>query len=158
MGQTIRTPRPRNHLPKGIPMAKPDITSDHVLTRAGEDYLEAIYVLSLQSEGGAVRSVDVAEDLDVSKASVNKALAMLKEQGMVTQEHYGKVALTEAGSEYGRLVWRAHRALRAFLTDEIGVEYDIADEEACLMEHALSQNTLNLLIDHLKAEGIFIED
>ena len=139
-------------------MAKPEPNADHVLTRAGEDYLEAIYVLSLKNEGGTVRSVDVAEDLDVSKASVNKALSMLKEQSMVNQEHYGKVTLTEEGAAYGRLVWRAHRALRAFLTDEIGVDYEVADEEACLMEHALSQNTLNLLIDHLKAEGIFIED
>lgn len=139
-------------------MAKPEPNESHPLSRAGEDYLEAIYVLSLGSEGGSVRSVDIADDLKVSKASVNKALSLLKDQGMVSQEHYGKVTLTEEGLAYGRLVWRAHRALRAFLVDEIGVDYETADEEACLMEHALSQNTLNLLIDHLKAKGIFIEE
>ena len=139
-------------------MARTEQLEDHALTKAGEDYLEAIYVLSLNSADGSVRSVDVADDLKVSKASVNKALSLLKEQGMVTQEHYGKVMLTEDGASYGRLTWRAHRALRAFLVDEIGVEYETADDEACLMEHALSANTLNLLIDHLKEKGIFIED
>jgi len=138
-------------------MARPEPNADHVLTRAGEDYLEAIYVLSTQSEDGSVRSVDVAEDLKVSKASVNKALSMLKEQGMVNQEHYGKVTLTDNGRSYARLVWRAHRALRAFLTNEIGVDYETADEEACLMEHVLSRDTMNLLVEHLKSRGIFIE-
>lgn len=139
-------------------MAKPSHGEDHALSKAGEDYLEAVYVLSLNTPDGAVRSVDVAEDLKVSKASVNKALAALKEEGMVEQEHYGKVTLTEEGRDYARLVWRAHRALRAFLVNEIGVEYETANEEACLMEHALSQNTMNLLVEHLKDKGIFIED
>ena len=139
-------------------MAKIESHESHALTRAGEDYLEAIYVLSLESGDGSVRSVDVADDLDVSKASVNKALSMLKEQGMVNQEHYGKVTLTDEGRAYADLVWRAHRALRAFLADELGVEFETADEEACLMEHALSQNTLNLLVGYLEAKGINIED
>ena len=131
---------------------------DHSPTRAGEDYLEAIYVLSLDTPDGAVRSVDVADDLKVSKASVNKALSMLKDEGMVNQEHYGKVTLTDEGRAYARLVWRAHRALRAFLIDEIGVDEETAEEEACLMEHALSAKTMDLLVGHLKEKGIFIED
>ena len=139
-------------------MPKLEQYTDHALTKAGEDYLEAIYVLSLGREDGSVRSVDVAEDLKVSKASVNKALSLLKEEGMVNQEHYGKVTLTEEGRSYARLVWRAHRALRAFLADVIGVDYETADEEACLMEHALSRNTMNLLVEHLKEQGIFIEE
>lgn len=139
-------------------MAKLELHGGHALTRAGEDYLEAIYVLSLEEDGGGVRSVDVADALKVSKASVNKALSMLKEEGMVNQEHYGKVTLTDEGRAYARLVWRAHRALRAFLTDEIGVDAQTADEEACLMEHVLSAKTMNLLVDHLKDKGIFIEE
>ena len=139
-------------------MTNPEQHEEHALTKAGEDYLESIYVLSLKSEGGSVRSVDVADDLKVSKASVNKALSMLKEQGMVNQEHYGKVTLTDEGRSYAQLVWRAHRALRAWLTDEIGVDPEVANEEACLMEHALSSNTMNLLVEHLKARGIYIEE
>ena len=106
----------------------------------------------------SIRSVDIANQMGVSKASVNKALSMLKDEGMVNQEHYGKVTLTDEGRAYARLVWRAHRALRAFLIDEIGVDEETAEEEACLMEHALSAKTMDLLVGHLKEKGIFIED
>ena len=90
---------------------------DHALTKASEDYLEAIYRLALEdaSGDGTVRSVDVAEQLGVSKASVNKALSTLKESDMVEQSRYGRVTLTQKGREYAALVWRAHRALRLFL-------------------------------------------
>jgi Mn-dependent DtxR family transcriptional regulator len=127
---------------------------------ASEDYLESIYRIMVGQDAfeKGIRSVDVAEQLEVSKASVNKALSMLKDEGMVNQEHYGKVTLTDEGRAYARLVWRAHRALRAFLIDEIGVDEETADEEACLMEHALSAKTMDLLVGHLKEKGIFIEE
>lgn len=132
----------------------------HVLTKASEDYLEAIYRLSL--EGGAgdgtVRSVDVAERLGVSKASVNKALSTLKETDMVEQSRYGRVALTEQGRDYAALVWRAHRALRLFLESDLGVAPERADEEACLMEHVLSADTMARLIDYLERQGLVIPE
>ena len=132
----------------------------HALTRAGEDYLESIYRLSTESgePDGSVRSVDVAEQLDVSKASVNKALSMLKEEGMVNQSRYGRVTLTPEGKEYAAIVWRAHRALRAFLETDLGVEAEQADEEACLMEHVLSADTMSRLIDYLARQGVTIPD
>ena len=82
---------------------------DHSLTRAGEDYLESIYRLSLDSgePDGSVRSVDVADQLEVSKASVNKALNQLKDMGMVTQSRYGRVTLTSEGEKYAKIVWRS---------------------------------------------------
>ena len=131
------------------------------LTMAGEDYLESIY--KIMSERGidpaqGIRSVDVAEDLGVSKASVNKALSYLKESGMVEQARYGRVVLTEAGLDYARDVWRRHRALRAFLELELGVEHERANEEACLMEHAFSADTMDRLYTYLKAHGVPVED
>ncbi len=137
-----------------------DGNHDHALTRAGEDYLESIYRLSTESgePDGSVRSVDVAEQLDVSKASVNKALSMLKEEGMVNQSRYGRVMLTPEGKEYAAIVWRAHRALRAFLETDLGVEAEQADEEACLMEHVLSADTMSRLIDYLARQGVTIPD
>lgn len=137
-----------------------DGNQDHALTRAGEDYLESIYRLSAESgePDGSVRSVDVAEQLDVSKASVNKALSMLKEEGMVNQSRYGRVTLTLEGKEYAAIVWRAHRALRAFLETDLGVEAKRADEEACLMEHVLSADTMSRLIDYLARQGVTISD
>lgn len=132
---------------------------DHSLTRAGEDYLESIYRLSLNSgePDGSVRSVDVADQLEVSKASVNKALNQLKDMGMVTQSRYGRVTLTSEGEKYAKIVWRSHRALRAFLQTDLGVEPETADEEACLMEHALSADTMTRLIDYLQKQGVKID-
>ncbi len=130
----------------------------HALTRAGEDYLEAIYRISREdgSGDGSVRSVDVAEQLGVSKASVNKALSMLKETGMVVQNRYGRVTLTPEGASYAARVWRAHRALRIFLETDLGVSPEVADSEACLMEHVLSDDTMQRLIDYLERQGIVV--
>lgn len=132
----------------------------HALTRAGEDYLESIYRLSLEdSQGdGSVRSVDVADQLGVSKASVNKALSMLKETGMVEQNRYGRVTLTEEGRGYAALVWRSHRALRTFLESDLGVSPEVADEEACLMEHVLSDDTMERLIAYLDRQGLSVPE
>lgn len=141
-------------------MTSTGVTKGHALTRAGEDYLEAIYRLSRQGSGGEepVRSVDVADHLGVSKASVNKALSMLKETGMVTQSRYGRVTLTEEGAEYAALVWRAHRALKTFLECDLGVEPEVADREACLMEHVLSADTMGRLIAYLDGQGLTVSD
>ena len=131
---------------------------DHALTKASEDYLEAIYRLALEDAAGdgTVRSVDVAEQLGVSKASVNKALSTLKESDMVEQSRYGRVTLTQKGREYAALVWRAHRALRLFLESDLGVSPERADEEACLMEHVLSADTMGRLIEYLERQGLDI--
>ena len=139
-------------------MINTGVQEDHALTRAGEDYLEAIYRLASEggSSDGAVRSVDVAESLGVSKASVNKALSMLKETGMVEQSRYGRVTLTPEGERYAALVWRSHRALRLFLEKDLGVEPQRADDEACLMEHVLSADTMERLIGYLESQGIAI--
>lgn len=132
---------------------------DHALTKSSEDYLESIYRLSLEpnSEEG-VRSVDVAEQLGVSKASVNKAISVLKEGDLVTQSRYGRVLLTPSGRSYAKTVWRAHRALRAFLETDLGVATETADAEACLMEHVLSEDTLNKLVAYLGDQGVDIPD
>ena len=129
------------------------------LTMAGEDYLESIYRIMVEqgSETG-VRSVDVAEQLGVSKASVNKALSYLKESGMVEQTRYGRVTLTPEGEVYARDVWHRHRALRAFLTSELGVNPDTADEEACLMEHALSADTMERWCAYMEERGVIVAD
>lgn len=131
------------------------------MSMAGEDYLESIYRLTKVSDDtgvSGIRSVDVAEQLGVSKASVSKALSMLKDAGMVEQVRYGRVMLTPEGVAYARRVWRSHRVLRAFLRGELGVEDEVADEEACLIEHYLSEDTMNRWCDYLERQGITIED
>ena len=73
---------------------------------------------------------------------------------MVAQNLYGRVTLTEKGRRYAAVVWRAHRALRTFLESDLGVEPEVADQEACLMEHVLSEDTMERLISYLERQGI----
>lgn len=142
-------------------MTRTDLPRGHKLSMAGEDYLEAIYRIALEDAAdgvvGSVRSVDVAEQLGVSKASVSKALSSLRDVGMVEQARYGRVTLTREGREYARRVWRSHRALRAFLMDDLGVAAQTADEEACLMEHYLSEDTIDRWCNYLERQGHPIE-
>ena len=128
------------------------------LTMANEDYLECL--VRIEQEEGAedgVRSVDVAKRLNVSKASVNKAVAALKAQGLVDQSHYGKVILTDQGREVGTAVWYRHRLIRTFLVRELGVDFERADSEACMMEHALSEDTMSRWLAYLEQRGVTVE-
>lgn len=128
------------------------------LTMANEDYLECL--VRIEQEEGAedgVRSVDVAKRLNVSKASVNKAVAALKTQGLVDQSHYGKVILTDQGREVGTAVWYRHRLIRTFLVRELGVDFERADSEACMMEHALSEDTMSRWLAYLEQQGVTVE-
>lgn len=120
------------------------------LTSANEDYLEAIVRLEESQGKTEVRSVDIANLLDVSKASVNKALATLRADGYIEQERYGRITLTPTGRTYGREVWDRHQSLRNFLTNDLGVDFDVANEEACMMEHALSQDTMKKWLNFLE--------
>ncbi|WP_165062377.1 MULTISPECIES: metal-dependent transcriptional regulator [unclassified Adlercreutzia] len=109
------------------------------ISKSHEDYLEAIVML-----GGVtapVRAVDVATKLGVSKASVSKAISVLKEKGFVDQPFYGDITLTEDGREYGTKVLDRHCALTLFLNKALGIDKHTAEEEACLMEHAISDDS-----------------
>ena len=108
-----------------------------------EDYLEAILMLGGTTER-SVRSVDIANKIGVSKASVSKALSSLRENGLVNQQYYGDVTLTEDGFEYASKVLGRHNMLIDFLTKAIGIDPEIAEEEACKMEHAISDESFVL--------------
>jgi len=135
-------------------MTKTDIAAGHNLTMANEDYLESIYrIMTEDGQVDGVRSVDVAEQLGVSKASVNKAISTLRDAGYVEQTRYGKVMLTAEGAAYAADVWRCHRMLRAFLERDLGVDPETADAEACLMEHALSHDTMLKWFAYMREHG-----
>lgn len=141
-----------------LTQAKDNAPEPKRLSMANEDYLESVY--RLMQEGGSaegVRSVDIAEQLDVSKASVSKAMSTLKDAGYVEQTRYGRVTLTPAGTEYAKRVWRCHRMLRSFLIRDLGVDPRVADGEACLMEHALSADTQERWLAYLEKQGISVE-
>lgn len=107
--------------------------------QSGEDYLEAI--LTLQQSKGQVRSVDVAALLQYSKPSVSIAMKKLRTQGYVHMEENGLLTLTPAGLAVAQSVYERHRVItRALML--IGVEEAEAAEEACKIEHAISDSTM----------------
>lgn len=110
------------------------------ISRSHEDYLEAMVELGATTEQ-SIRSVDVAAKMGVSKASVNKAVSVLKEKGFAEQPYYGDITLTQEGYDYGTSVLERHTMLFTFLTKALGIPEDRADEEACLMEHAISDES-----------------
>ena len=107
------------------------------LSESLEDYLEAVVMLA-GKDRQPVRSVDIANKLGVSKASVSNGMAALRERGYVAQAPYGNITLTEVGVEYGESVLKRHHFLTMFFTETLGIPADVAEEEACAMEHAIS--------------------
>ena len=119
------------------------------MSKSHEDYLEAIVMLG-GAVGSSVRSVDVANKLGVSKASVNKAIGLLKDKGLVEQPYYGDITLTEEGYAYGTSVLDRHHMLFSFLTKALGISEEQAEREACLMEHAISDESFEKWSSYIK--------
>ncbi len=116
-----------------------------------ENYLETI--LFLQNQSDKIRVTDLALSINVSKASVHKAIKQLTELNLVDHNHYGSVSLTEAGLEYAKSIELRHNILCEFFIDILGVAPEIGQEEACNVEHQLSLSTvlkMKELIDKLK--------
>ena len=108
------------------------------LHASGEDYLEAILVLKRKK--GMVRSVDVARHLDVSKPSVCHAVATLKEGGFLTMDEDSFLHLTDVGREVAEKTYEKHCFFTRLLVDA-GVEPKTAEQDACRMEHAISDDS-----------------
>ena len=120
-------------------------------TSSEEDYLRVIYELDNGSD--AVRSVDVARALKVSKPSVNKALALLEEEGHVSRLRYGPIQLTRKGKINGKRLHDRYVAVQRFLVEKLNLTPEFAAEEAHKMEHALSKQTINRLKDYMDSES-----
>ena len=108
------------------------------IRKSGEDYLEAVLVL--QKEKGMVRSVDVSRHLDVSKPSVCHAVATLKEGGFLTMDEDSFLHLTDVGREVAEKTYEKHCFFTRLLV-EAGVEPKTAEQDACRMEHAISDDS-----------------
>ena len=114
------------------------------ITKSNEDYLEAI--LMIREERGTCRSIDVAYHLNVSKPSVSVAMANLEKMGLVVMEPTHELKLTRTGTRYARRVLERHRLISAALM-KLGVPQEIAEADACRIEHDISQESY----DGLKA-------
>ncbi len=120
------------------------VTAD-ALSASLENYLETIFILI--REYAVARSKDIAERLKVQRSSVTGALQTLKERGLINYEPYGYVTLTETGSAAASKVLRRHEVLRDFFVNVLSIEREEADEAACRMEHGISKNIVNRLLD-----------
>lgn len=118
-----------------------------------EEYLEAIVMLG-GSTTQPIRSVDVAKQLDVSKASVSKAISSLREAGMLDQPYYGDITLTEAGYEYGSALLKREQMLERFLVEKVGLSKEEAKEEACHIEHCISDEAFEKWLSFFSSIGI----
>lgn len=114
-----------------------------LLGQSSEDYLET--VLELEQLHGVVRSIDIAKKLGVSRPSVNKAINNLKEAGMVTQQSYGDIRLTVIGRETAQEIIYRHTLIKKFLITVLHLDPDIAETDACKIEHILSPQTIESL-------------
>ena len=108
------------------------------IRESSEDDLEAIFIWSRKGVG--VRSVDIATMLGVSKPSVSHAMKLLREDGYIAMDRYGTVTLMEKGAEIANRIYERHTVLTKML-EGLGVPSDIALEDACKMEHDISQES-----------------
>ncbi len=113
------------------------------LHESGEDYLETILILHKRT--GFVRSIDVANELGYSKPSISRAVGILKSYGYIEVEPGGQIILTESGREKAEAVYGRHVLLRKFLHETLGVSEENAEEDACRIEHILSEETYTKL-------------
>ena len=115
------------------------------IQESAENYLETILVL--KERKGLVRSIDIANELEFSKPSVSIAMRNLRENGYVSMDAGGFITLLPAGQEIAERIYSRHRLLTHFFV-QLGVEEDIAAEDACKAEHILSEQTLEKIREY----------
>lgn len=116
------------------------------MQESGEMYLEAILILSRQK--GQVRSIDIAEYMSFSKPSVSRAVGLLRSGGYIMVESDGYITLTEAGQEVAEKIYERHTILTECLT-RLGVSPETAAEDACRMEHTISDESFEAIKRHM---------
>ena len=116
-----------------------------------EDYLETI--LQLQEKNGNVRSIDIADKLNYSKPSVSVAMKSLREKHLITMADTGYISLTDEGLAKATSVLERHTLLSSWLI-RLGVSEETAMEDACRIEHDISDETFAAMKKHAKADGV----
>ena len=112
------------------------------IQESGEMYLETIYVLHQKT--GHVHSVDISEHMGYSKPSVSRAVGLLKQGGYIETDRSGHITLTEEGVRVAQKIYERHTVLTEFLVS-LGVDAAVAAEDACKLEHAISDQSLNAI-------------
>ena len=116
------------------------------IQESGEMYLETIYVLSQKKS--LVRAIDVSEEMGFSKPSVSRAVGLLKDAGLLNVDDSGALILTNEGFEIAKKIYERHTILSSFLT-RLGVNEEIAAEDACKIEHHISDETFEAIKQYI---------
>lgn len=119
------------------------------LQESGEMYLETIYVLTKKSN--FVRSIDIVEHMGYSKPSVSRAVGLLKNGGYITVNHDGYISLTEIGLDTAKKIFERHTVISTLL-QKLGVKGETAAEDACRIEHVISDETFLAIKSYIAKE------
>lgn len=117
------------------------------VTESAENYLETILILSRHKP--VVRSVDIAEELGFKKSSVSVAMKNLREKNHITVTKEGFIYLTDSGLEIAEMIFERHELLSEWLI-RLGVDKNIATEDACRIEHVISKESFEAIKNHIK--------
>jgi len=115
---------------------------------SGENYLETILIL--KEKKGFVRSIDIAKEMNFSKPSVSRAIGILKETGYIEVDENGHIELTKQGLEKASEIYERHKLLTRFIIEITKVSEEVAEEDACRMEHILSEEVFNGIKEFMK--------
>lgn len=121
------------------------------MKRAGEDYLEAVLRIETEQEREGVRITDIAKLLSVTKPSVISAIKTLSKDGYISQESYSEIYLTEKGRIKAEQVYRRHKTLKEFFFNVLGVDEEIAEKDACKIEHDISSDSMEKIASFVEA-------
>ena len=116
---------------------------------SGEMYLETILILGKRNN--SVRSIDIAEEMNYSKPSVSRAVGKLKQEGYILVDSDGHIALTGKGYEVANSIYERHIVLTKMLVD-LGVDEQTAADDACRMEHVISDTSFKAIKDHIRTK------
>ena len=120
------------------------------IQESGEMYLETIFVLS--QKGNPVRSIDISEHMGYSKPSVSRAMGILRSGGYILVDKEGHIILTESGDRVARKIYERRTILSKMLR-QLGVDEKTAAEDACKMEHAISDASFEAIKKHMQQYG-----
>ena len=119
------------------------------IQESGENYLETILIL--QSKKGSVRSIDIANELDYTKASISRAMSILKKAGYIIIDDAGSIHLTESGSQRAAQIYERHRLITKYLVQALQIKEDTAMADACRIEHIISEESFHKIKDWVEA-------
>ena len=121
-----------------------------VIHASAEDYLEVILILTERL--GLVRSIDIVNELGYSKPSISVAMKKLRENGYIEVDNEGYISLLPPGMEIAQRIYRRHKLLKSFLIS-LGVDEKVAAEDACKIEHCISEETFEKLAEYVEQDA-----